>query len=338
MVLVPDEKIDERWDNLPSSIKEAVFSPSYNNVFESICDNYHLNELRRDKLRRLCFFTFLGFIHLQDLYKEIKESLNIDPRLALDIYHQLEQKIFSPFRKEIEGVYLKFQVGAIEPHQVEKPTVGPSQVILKKEEEDLTLNLKPTEAVSKPALKERLEEVKKVEVEEISKKDLTEPKPQIISSETIKPETQIEETKTATQAKEVSQEEKKSSAETQEGPVIIHQEAESLTQSKATDKFRMISFGGFQGAFKNPPFSSKTQELSSQATIETPITLKKEPEEKGKIPVVIKKYDSSPSKTVHISTFKTDLKPKDKEEKESIDQQNPSHPQEPQQTIDLSKL
>ncbi|BCX15909.1 MAG: hypothetical protein KatS3mg098_138 [Candidatus Parcubacteria bacterium] len=338
MYYASQKEILERWKNIPEILKDAINSESLIGEIEKLSSNFGLNEDRLLNLLRIVRGVFLGFIHLQDLYKEIKESLNIDPRLALDIYHQLEQKIFSPFRKEIEEVYLKFQVGAIEPHQVEEPAVGPSQVILKKEEEDLTLNLKPTEAVSKPALEERPEEVKKVEAEEISKKDLAEPKPQIISSETIKPETQIEETKTATQAKEVSQEEKKPSAETQEGPVIIHQEAESLTQSKATDKFRMISFGGFQGAFKNPPFSSKTQELSSQATIETPITLKKEPEEKGKIPVVIKKYDSSPSKTVHISTFKTDLKPKDKEEKESIDQQNPSHPQEPQQTIDLSKL
>ncbi len=94
MVTVPEKVLNNRWDEAPEKIKEAVFSPFYNDIFDSIGTLFHLSENKLDILRQLIFFTFFGFIQIQDLYNEIKDSLGIDPRLALDIYHEIDKKIF----------------------------------------------------------------------------------------------------------------------------------------------------------------------------------------------------------------------------------------------------
>ncbi|KKS82757.1 MAG: hypothetical protein UV58_C0005G0011 [Candidatus Wolfebacteria bacterium GW2011_GWC1_43_10] len=309
MMIVSREQVLQRWDSTPDLIKEAVYSPTNNDTLANISSSFHLSEERHRDLAYLCLLVFFGFIHLQDLYREIKNSLGIDARIALDIYHELDQKIFSPFHKEIEENYLKFKMGVTRPEEVTEPAVGPSQIVLKKEPASV-LNLKP----EIPRLAEEYQssgqapaaEPKRIEVSQMERgtKPVTPPATGVQPAPAKPEESGLE-----------------------MGPMIIHkeEESESISQVRATDAFKQNTFGGFRGSFKAPTIA-RPQETVSRAEVEMPTTKKAEAGEMGKIPVVVKKYEEQP-KTIHYGVFRTELKPKESD-KSGDDGK----------TIDLSKL
>jgi len=48
--------------------------------------------------------VFLGIIHRQDLQKEISSFLNIDNRVALELYGDLDRKILYTYHKDIDKI------------------------------------------------------------------------------------------------------------------------------------------------------------------------------------------------------------------------------------------
>lgn len=303
MIKVLEQELDKRWDESPDDIREAVFSPFYNENLEKVCDGFHLIEDKRVVLRKLCFLTFLGVIHLEDFYKEVKESLGVDSRVALDIYHEVDKKIFEPLRKEIDANYLKFKIGVVNPENIQEQGTIPQRVVLKRQEGSAVINLKPEtekeEVVKNPEVGPIRIEIKS---EAPTSAPTPIPKPAPIQPQQPKVETPKPTTLTPTEAS------------VEMGPVIIHkkEESQAISQTKTANAYKQASFGGYFGSFNKSQFTPKPQDTISRAQIETPLT--KKPEEtmgvagagERKIPVVVKKYEETP-KTVHYSNFKTDL-------------------------------
>jgi hypothetical protein len=336
MLKVDNKTINKRWDEAPDVLREAVFSPVCNDALENVCEEFHLVEEKRVILRRLGFFVFFGFIHLQDLYKEIKDSLGIDGRLALEIYQELDKKVFSPFHKEIEDNYLKFKIGVVRPEDIDEAPKAQIQRVVLKEQEPSVVDLKPVEII-----KDRGERTENSE-ERVGTQE-TEPPSPLEEKEkppvVIKPTQEINE-----QGKEEREKGKveeriivKKPIESipltpkplpltlsdvaDLGPVIIHkrEEPSSVSQTKATSGFKINTFGGFFGSFKSS--IPRQQDAVSKAQVQTPSNFKKEEmSEAGKVPVVVKKYEEQP-KTIHYSGFKTDLgkKSEEKDNSEKID-------------------
>ncbi|MBI4159588.1 hypothetical protein HY504_00275 [Candidatus Wolfebacteria bacterium] len=50
-------------------------------------------------------YVFFGFLHSADLGKEIRNSLNIDQKIADSIAAEIEKKIFAPIRSELKKLY-----------------------------------------------------------------------------------------------------------------------------------------------------------------------------------------------------------------------------------------
>lgn len=334
------EQIAERWQNLPEILKEGMHSEMTLNEIDAIEQNFHLSEEKADEMARLMRGVFYGFIHFDGLYKEIKDSLNIDPRLALDIYHELDKKVFESFKKEIEDNYIKHKVGIVKESEMSQPKAVPAQVVLKEGPE--VINLKPEPAVAQPPVKLKVEGLGKpaepapMPIGQIGIK----PEPiTVVSSATPKPPVQP----IAPQPRPPVVPPKPSSPapQTSEGPMIIHkmEESQSVVQSQAASSFRQASFGGYRGSFRafsgqspQAPISSARVEMPSEKKPEIPVGMSEQ-----KVPVVVKKYEEEPVKTIHYSDLRTPLAPKG-EEKPQTPPVAPLKKEPPQGMIDLTNL
>lgn len=296
MVTVPEKVLNNRWDEAPEKIKEAVFSPFYNDIFDSIGTLFHLSENKLDILRQLIFFTFFGFIQIQDLYNEIKDSLGIDPRLALDIYHEIDKKIFESFRKDIEDFYIRNKIGIIKESQITQTGPIEPQIVLKNGPE--IINLKP-EGVVETQTKKLV-----VQSPEQPKKESS-----TIFANPVQNQNQLSQSQIG--GGSVAPILPQSSSTGFDGPIIIHkkEEAQSVSQGNIANAYKQTSLGGFMGSF-GAIGAAKHKDQGSLAKVEMPFQIKNNLQStEQKIPVVVKKYGEQ-VKTVHYSDLKTSLEPK----------------------------
>lgn len=105
MITVLKEQVDERWDRLPEVLREVLASPAYGNIVWSAALANHLDDARAGVVARLAGFVVLGLMHPADLAREIEATLNLNPMVAASIAHELDQKIFSRFKIEIDAAY-----------------------------------------------------------------------------------------------------------------------------------------------------------------------------------------------------------------------------------------
>jgi hypothetical protein len=295
MLVVTSEQIGERWDLIPDIIKDAAFSPLTDDSLEGIKSLYHLSDSKYDDLRYLCAIVFLGFLNVENLYKEIKDRLQIDPRLALEIYHELDKKIFESIRKEIEDNYIRFKIGAGRENQVEQAKPVTSQVVLR--EGPSIINLKPEVPAEAQSTKLKIEGVTTAEKPKESAP---------VSLGSIQPTANNLESKISVRPAEEKKPEDKTIPE---GPFILHkiEGAQSVAGAQSNTPYKQASFGGYFGSMKSAGMQ-KPQDSISTARVEMPFGPKaKEDGGQKVVPVVVKRYEQEPVKTVHISDFKTPL-------------------------------
>ncbi|MBI5306028.1 hypothetical protein HZB04_00320 [Candidatus Wolfebacteria bacterium] len=94
-----------RWDKLPMILREAVFSERNADILWGICETQHLTE---DKIYAIAALTgdiIMGLLHPDDLAKEIKETTGIHSDMADLIVKEIDRKIFSLIRSEIDKAY-----------------------------------------------------------------------------------------------------------------------------------------------------------------------------------------------------------------------------------------
>lgn len=105
MIKVSRQQILDRWDTLPENLKESLFSEGNSSALWRICENQHLTE---DKIRivaTLAGDVILGFLHSDDLAQEIRSELGLNPEIANSIASEIDRKIFSPIRNDLEKAY-----------------------------------------------------------------------------------------------------------------------------------------------------------------------------------------------------------------------------------------
>ncbi|PIY59551.1 hypothetical protein COY96_01175, partial [Candidatus Wolfebacteria bacterium CG_4_10_14_0_8_um_filter_37_11] len=83
-----------RWDKLPMVLREAIFSERNADILWGVCETQHLSEDKIYRIATLAGDTIMGFIHPEDLAKEIKETTNIHSDIADLIVKEIDRKIF----------------------------------------------------------------------------------------------------------------------------------------------------------------------------------------------------------------------------------------------------
>ncbi|MEK7555551.1 MAG: hypothetical protein AAB516_01895 [Patescibacteria group bacterium] len=105
MLKITRQQALQRWDILPDNLKEALFSEQNADVLWRACEAQHLSEDKIRVVATLAGDVIMGFIHPEDLAQEIKNTLGINSEIAASISREIDRKIFSPIKNDLEKVY-----------------------------------------------------------------------------------------------------------------------------------------------------------------------------------------------------------------------------------------
>lgn len=105
MLQITRQQTLRRWNVLPQNLRESLFSEYNSNILWRICEEQHLSEDKISKIATLAGDVIMGFIHPEDLDDEIKKTLGINQEIAAFIARQIDRKIFSLIKNDINKVY-----------------------------------------------------------------------------------------------------------------------------------------------------------------------------------------------------------------------------------------
>jgi len=105
MLNISKQQALQRWEVLPDSLREALFSDYNADTLWRICGEQHLPEERISKVAALLGDVILGFAHFDDLAKDISLEINISQELANSIVKEIDRKILLPIKADIERNY-----------------------------------------------------------------------------------------------------------------------------------------------------------------------------------------------------------------------------------------
>ncbi len=97
--------VSQRYTTIPEKLKDELFSYATAEDIARIAGEQHLSPEKTNVIATLTGRVLLGFLHLEDMKKEIQKTLDLDPRLTDAVYQALDKKIFSEFKDEIHEVY-----------------------------------------------------------------------------------------------------------------------------------------------------------------------------------------------------------------------------------------
>ncbi len=105
MIKITHQQALTRYDTLSDVLKDAGFSIQNVQIIRRIGEENHLSYDKVLVISELVGYILFGFIHPEDLAKEIRESLNLNPEIANSVAEEIDRKIFSPIRTDLEKVY-----------------------------------------------------------------------------------------------------------------------------------------------------------------------------------------------------------------------------------------
>ncbi len=225
MIKITHQQILNRYDTIPERLKEAGFSPFNTKIIQQIGEEQHFTDDKVSEISKLVGYILFGFIHPEDLAKEIKIELDIAPEIANAVAQEVDQKIFASIREELEKVYqppteekvldLRKKSGSPESEETGKAKIGSMEITeeekvekeVKSLETQTSIKQAPTPTIEKPLqTPEALEEEKQKIIPTPEKNLATAPKAPL-SEPAITPSSVF-------------------GGVNEEAPLIIHKEAE----------------------------------------------------------------------------------------------------------------
>ena len=229
------------------NLREALFSEYNAETLWRICEGQHLSDDKIEKVATLVGDVILGFLHPEDLAQEIRKDINIVPEIANVIASEIDRKIFTPIRSDLEKVYSPAvalaEEGAPPSAEVETEERGPE--IIESEKPTVT-------EIRKPEAPIKIVEEKEVEQPVLSRAE----GPKIITPEEKPEEIQYEEVQLP---KEIEL-----SKAIEDRPLILHKETELKPLSDT--KKSLKSLGGLFDFLKKG--KEKKEERPVRAEVE----------------------------------------------------------------------
>lgn len=127
MITISKSQVLQRWDLLPQSLLETLCSEETGGFLREIFESDHVPSDKVPAVGRLVGYVVMGFLHPEDLAKEIKLATELDQKVCEEIATSLNRKIFIPIRGELDKAY------APVPSEMPKPKMiditSPSKLI-----------------------------------------------------------------------------------------------------------------------------------------------------------------------------------------------------------------
>lgn len=270
MVYISQKQLEQRWDEAPDEIRDAVFSDIDNSVLDSVSKSYSLDEEKQKDLAYLCLLVFLGFITTKELYNQLLEFFEGNTKNAYDVYTVLDQKLFSPVRQIVNAFY--------KAHWTPAQIVENASTAIEEPKLEERVNLKKSPVEQVQAVNLKTEPIEKIPsspgpvIIKVANQQETPKPPQSTSfsqqsaplkpvsrAELFSPHTFHTRYDASSQKQEVPaqvvQVDKKKNEQTPSvadtGPVILHQKEDSIpvAQMAKFKEYKNASPGGFLGSF-----------------------------------------------------------------------------------------
>jgi hypothetical protein len=120
----------EKVDSLPEALQNIIYSEEVFNSVWGIANTHHLSEDRFSKLAATTAFLIAGFVHPEDLVKEVTSSLGVDKRIAESLEKEIRVKILYPIAEELRKTHGFHIEGApVVTPQPTQPTTPPASQI-----------------------------------------------------------------------------------------------------------------------------------------------------------------------------------------------------------------
>ncbi len=105
MKIVTNQQIEERWEQVPESLRETFFSPDIGDIIWNICEQVGLSEEITDQVVTVVGNVVLGFVHPDDMAAELLSISDIDPKVVDSLVFQIDRKILAPVRSDIDRLF-----------------------------------------------------------------------------------------------------------------------------------------------------------------------------------------------------------------------------------------
>jgi hypothetical protein len=105
MITISKNQALEKWDLLPLSLREALYSETNADFIWKTARSEHIPEEKISTISRLSGYVLMGFLHPGDLGFELASQLNIDARITNTIADAINQRIFLPLKNNIDSAY-----------------------------------------------------------------------------------------------------------------------------------------------------------------------------------------------------------------------------------------
>lgn len=123
---ITEQELEKRFDLLPQKLQDALASKANVQIANQICGSNHIpDEEKRLIVQQIIGLAILGFVHYYDVGSEIADAAGLDKRVASQVAHELEVKIFNPIKTELESNYRPLVVsdGKTSTRPAEKPKI-----------------------------------------------------------------------------------------------------------------------------------------------------------------------------------------------------------------------
>lgn len=97
-----DEKIKERFKQLPKVVQDAITSADVEKRMRTLADTQKLHLDQWEALENEVMLALLGFQPIEDLQKNIKSEVGIPDELAKSLTEEISKIVFEPIRQELE--------------------------------------------------------------------------------------------------------------------------------------------------------------------------------------------------------------------------------------------
>lgn len=114
-----------RWDRLPSKLREALTSEVSSDFVSSVCGDQHLPEDKIKLVSKLAAYVVSGFLHPEDLAREIKNQGGVPEQVAAAVADGLNKRIFAPIRSDIDKAFNPKPDDGPLPEDEEEKEIGP---------------------------------------------------------------------------------------------------------------------------------------------------------------------------------------------------------------------
>ena len=105
MTTISIEQARKRYQRLPTSLQDAIFSVQTAEIISQVCDRNNLPKDKMPAVAQAAGLVLLGFIHAEDLTNEIKERIGVTPQVAIAVTNDLASRMFNPLKSDLDKSY-----------------------------------------------------------------------------------------------------------------------------------------------------------------------------------------------------------------------------------------